>query len=111
MADVSNTELSRTQRKTPARKITMLTIQIDSTWKIESIEDTRQRGTDRKPILGSGDVRSCECCGKAIEVHATISNSIERLVIGTQCAKRHGLNYGFFGGPISPTNKSFWAVR
>ena len=85
---------------------------IDATWKILSIEDTRSRGTDFKPIAGTGDIRSCDCCGRAIEVHATVSNGNDKQIIGTQCAKRSGLNYGSCGGSvISPTNKAFWSIR
>ena len=87
-------------------------MEISAAWKIEAIEDTRQRGTDRKPIPGSGDIRSCECCTRAIEVHAIVTDGTERAIIGTQCAKRHGLNYGLDrGNIISPTNKNYWSTR
>ena len=94
------------------RPATMQAVTITPSWKIESIEDTRQRGTDRKHIPGSGDIRDCECCGRAIEAHANVADGNRRLVIGTQCAKKHGLNYGSCGGYIiSPSNRSFWTIK
>lgn len=63
--------------------------------------DTRQLGDDRKPISGTGESRPCDCCGRAIEVHAECyeSKTGEQATIGVQCCaklgiKKHGVAAG-----------------
>lgn len=41
-------------------------------WNIVSVEDTRQRDENGKVVPYSGEQRSCDCCGRAIDVLVTI---------------------------------------
>jgi hypothetical protein len=84
-------------------------IEITRDWRILSIVDTRCYDREsREFVAGTGDLVPCECCGKSIEVHATLEHktSKDRIVVGTQCAKRASLKFG----PefVSPTNKNWW---
>lgn len=78
-------------------------------FRIEAIVDTRRRDENGKPVPGSGDVASCDCCGRAIEVHAHVAErkGTRRGTVGTQCCKRAKM---WFCG-VSPENKNWWRVK
>jgi len=74
-------------------------------WRCDTVVDTRHLGDDRKPISGTGESRPCDCCGRAIEIHAECYNSKtgEQAVIGIQCCAKLGIKkYG-----LSASNKTF----
>lgn len=92
-----------------------MTTDINNTWTIEAINDTRTYDFETgKPIPGTGEPIPCECCGKEIQVHVTVRNKDRSQVatIGTQCSKRAGHRF-YVGGNdlVSPTNKNWWKRR
>lgn len=58
-------------------------------WTITGINDTRQFDFEtRKPVPQSGDARECDHCGRAHEVHVSVSARDGRTaIIGTGCCK------------------------
>jgi hypothetical protein len=75
-------------------------------WTLIEIRDTRTLDDARKPISGTGDALECACCGRLIEVHATVSHRVSghQAVVGTQCCKKAKMKYG----EVEPTNKNYW---
>lgn len=59
-------------------------------WTIVAIHDTRQveaQGDKIVRIPGSGEMRPCDHCGTGHEVHVTIVNGAEEMIVGTSCAR------------------------
>ena len=87
-------------------------VQIDHTWRLNEVVDTRARGTDFKPIGGTGDGRPCECCGRTIEVHASVvSRDGRSAIVGTQCCKKAGVGFVCYGTVAAATNKNYWKTH
>ena len=82
-------------------------------WTIISITDTRAVTKEQdgryRPVGGTGESIPCECCGRAIEVHALASNRItgDRTTVGTRCAKKAGVDMN----GINPLNRDYWKTN
>lgn len=59
-------------------------------WRVLWRIDTRQYDDSGKPISGSGDYNSCNCCGKDHEIWVYMEEiqTKEKAIFGTECAKK-----------------------
>ena len=62
-------------------------------YKVIEVRDTRQIGTDYKPISGTGRKERCDHCKKLHEVHVLIQHvsTFEQIIVGTTCANKLGV--------------------
>ena len=79
-------------------------------WELIEVYDTRQLDDSWKPISGTGEAVKCECCGRFIEVHATVRHKLtsDSRIVGTQCCKKADLQMFGSGFMIAATNKNYW---
>lgn len=64
---------------------------MNSAWTVTDVVDTRERDFETGKIIpNSGNDVPCDCCGRAIVIHVTVTDGASWLVVGLGCAKKTG---------------------
>ena len=85
-------------------------------WGVECRIDTRLFDEAGKPISGSGDFNSCNCCGKDHEVWVYIKElkTNQKAIVGTECAKKapvHKRNLLSKNYTLTRSNPYFYSTK